>query len=268
MNHIFSHINEWFFIKMLHRRPVIFTTIGEKCGLPLEHYKHIDVIVAETSFDYDHLRQYGFDDNKLRLIRPGVDSKKFFYKNAPISGKFRILFASTPPEPKDIEVKGIKVLLTLAKSMPSVEIVIAVRPWASAPFIKKMVQASGLSNVLLQTNIQDMNELYGSIHATIAPFLMSTKSAPLSILESLMAGKPVILSNHIEVMNELSSEHCAVVFDPLAEGSVLRAVKELIDNYVYFQQRSRPCADKYYSLDRFFKQYEDLYDEVLQGNRG
>ena len=181
--------------------------------------------------------------------------------------KFRILFASTPPEPKDIKAKGINLLLRLAEKAPEVEIVIAMRPWKSKPVIERMVRESGLRNIMIETDISDMNDLIGSVHATIAPFLVSTKSAPLSIIESLMAGKPVIVSLHAEVLDLLKSEKCAIVFDPNDESSLVKAVMELRDNYAFFQENSRPCAEKYYSLDRFIKDYEALYQEVLAGRK-
>jgi glycosyltransferase involved in cell wall biosynthesis len=264
INHIFSEANEWFFLKILKHGPIVFTMVGGECTLPIEHYSAVTRIVVESEVHLDHLVSLGFNRKMIRLIYPGVDPKKFTYA-PPSAERFRILFASVPPEAKELEAKGIYLLIELAQKMPEIDVVILARPWQSLQAVRQMVAAARLPNVILVTDpVKDMNRVFADIHATVMPTVFDEvgKSAPLSLLESLMAGKPVLLSRHVEIGGVLEREGCAVVFDTDDPDGLPGAVRTMIADSGALQSNSRRCAEKYFTLDRFVRQYEDLYNEI------
>ncbi len=110
-----------------------------------------------------------------------------------------------------------------------------------------------------------MNEEYARAHATIIPYTQFDdylKLIPNSAIESLAAGKPILVSSKTEIAKTVREEQCGVVFEPNV-ASLNKAVQDLKRKYLFYQRRCLPTARKYFSQERYLKAYEDIYQELL-----
>jgi glycosyltransferase involved in cell wall biosynthesis len=93
---------------------------------------------------------------------------------------------------------------------------------------------------------------------------------PLSILEAMAAGKPIVATavpGNLEVLEE-----GAGLFVPLDdEGELERALKELIENLPERERlgkRAQERFDRLYSLKSHIVQWQTLYEELMEGESG
>lgn len=268
INHIYTSLGDLPYLNVINKNQTILTAAAScsidkvKRRLPL--LKKLKTIVVETEFHKKQLEQHGIQPEKIKLIYPPVDVSAFSYKAA--SGNFKILYASCPTRKEDFEKRGINLILNFANRRKSVEITLAWRGGALRD-IKALLQRKNWRNITLNNSIvQDMNEEYAQVHATIIPYTQFDdflKLIPNSALESLAAGKPLIVSTKTELAQMVQKYKCGVVFEPNAL-SLHQAVSKLEKNYFYYQRHCRELAEKLFSKDHFLQQYAQIYRQILQ----
>ena len=89
------------------------------------------------------------------------------------------------------------------------------------------------------------------------------KPCPNSIMESLAAGKPVLVSHNVGISDLIAEEGCGLVFKPEFDD-ILDKINEIKHNYSHYQSKARQTAEKYFSLTRLVKQYTQLYNELTE----
>lgn len=266
INHIYTSSGDWPYLPIISLRNTILTAAAscrkDKIRKRVKWLQQLPVIVAETEFQKEQLERSGIPPEKIRLIYPPVDLHSFSY--VPAKGTFKILYASCPTRVGDFEKRGITLLLDLAHRQPTTELVLAWRGGAFAE-MQQRLRSKPLKNIVLKNGIvADMNEEYSQVHATIIPYTQIDdflKLIPNSALESLAAGKPLLVSRQTELARIVENQGCGVVFEPRIEELQL-AVQELKRNYPHYQQNCRRTAEKLFSKRLFLQKYLALYQEV------
>ncbi len=285
INHIYTSSGDLPYLPIISLRNTILTAAAscreDKIKKRVKWLQQLPVIVVETEFQKEQLERSGIPPEKIKLIYPPVDLHSFSY--VPAKGTFKILYASCPTRVEDFEKRGITLLLDLAHRQPTTELVLA---WRGGSFteIKKRLQLEQqgqqegeqkagreewrsrlLKNIVLKNGIvADMNEEYAQAHATIIPYTQIDdflKLIPNSALESLAAGKPLLVSRQTELARIVENQRCGVVFEPQIE-ELQQAVQELKRNYPRYQQNCRRTAEKLFSKKLFLQKYLALYQEV------
>ena len=254
-------------------------------GTPSRMTMTTRTIVVPDQRDVELLKKYGIENAKA--ILPGVDLDKFTVSDKILSiaapSRMTLLMASPPWRKHQFEDKGINILLDLVRDesrTPKIHITFL---WRGRLYnkmkglIKKMTlsearghpeRAKRLKDPVIKpvdviNKIVDPNQELIKVHGTIAifPDASTAKAYPHSLIESLAAGKPVIISKNIYMADLIEREKCGVVVEPNLE-SLKKGVNRFIENYKEYQVRCRQTAEKYFSQKRLLGEYMEVYQGV------
>lgn len=263
INHVYHNLNNLYYINNLKKRPLVLTGAAGGELLEVEKYKYINMIVVESEFDRKRLIREGIEEEKVCVVYPGLDLEEFSYKEP--KADFTILFASSPFAKEYFSGRGVYLLLSAAERCRDVQFILKWRRWVgNLRLIENFVQDK--VNVLIDDRIvPNINSLLNEAHAVIAPFTtyLMNKPCPHSIIESLAAGKPVLVSTKVGITDIIRKGKCGVVFEPKTDA-LIEAIKELKNNYSRYQRNARICAEKYFSKDKFIKNYERIYSKIMK----
>ncbi len=264
--HIYTTLRDRPYLPLFHRSRTILTSTNyftAKRLLPWKKYlQKVKKIVVEAELQRTILLQLGLQKRQIELVYPPVDLKKFTYRKA--TGPFKILNASCPSRVSDLERRGMSFLMDSDPFLQDCAITVL---WRVGEFerFRQMTKERTFKSLRVEKRvIKDMNEAYATHHCTIIPYTRFDeflKLVPNSAIESLAAGKPVLISSKTGISELVEREQCGVVFEPTRE-SLLRAIALLRDNYARYQKNCRPTAEKYFSQEIFIKKYEQIYTEV------
>ena len=222
--------------------------------------KRLKKIIVESKLQQKQLLSLGIAAEKIKVIYPPVDLNLFSY--SPANGKFKILYASCPTRAKDFSKRGISLIRDVSKEASKTQFNLLWRGGAYKD-IKSLIKNN--QNMLVENKIvKDMNSKYAEVHCTIIPYTKFDnylKLNPNSVIESLAAGKPVLVSDKTEIAQFVEKEKCGVVFTP-TKDNLIRAIGELRKNYDTYQKNCRKTAEKYFSKKIFLQEYTKIYDEI------
>jgi glycosyltransferase involved in cell wall biosynthesis len=127
--------------------------------------------------------------------------------------------------------------------------------------LQKRIRPAFASRIEVVDRQCDVNTLLGGVCA--AAVLAGTpglvKSFPHSLIESLAAGKPVMVSRSIPMAEYVIREQCGVVVPSLEAGAFLEALQDLRENYRRYQSNALRVGRRDFSLEKFLGLYETLY---------
>lgn len=213
-------------------------------------------IIAQSERLRDRLIGMGLNQQKIRLIYPWIDLTKFRNTEPPDYEEIRILFASAPlterPDENIFEWKGISLLLEAFKEFTEytkATLCILWRGYYCDRLNKKIKELNLESQVNVINEVRDMPELYAQSHITVIPFLSTRWSPeiPLSAVESLACGRPVVTTDVVELSEIVQAHGCGCVAKPTKDDFLL-ALKECKENYAEYQRNCRQVAEELFSL--------------------
>jgi glycosyltransferase involved in cell wall biosynthesis len=266
INHIYTSLGDLPYLHVLNLNRTILTAAAsckiEKVRKRVPLLKKIKKIIVESQYHYDQLTSLGIDEQKIKLIYPPADLKKYHYQET--TGKFKVLYASCPTREEDFEKRGIFLLLEYAKENPEIIFNLAWRKGAYKE-ICELLDKHKMENIIVKDEIiKDINVTYGDNHCTIIPYTKFDdflKLVPNSAIESLAAGKPLLVSNKTELAKMINEHKCGLSFEPTKEG-LQKSIEELQKNYYFYQQNCRGTAEKLFSKKSFISSYNDIYKKL------
>lgn len=266
INHLYTGVPDLAYLPTLPKKKMIITLVNgfssDSIARKISYLKKAQKIIIQSEIQKQHLLRSGIKEEKLEVVRPPVDLANFSYKKP--SAEFLILNASCPTKFNAVEKRGITLLTSVDKMLKDVKIKLL---WRNGEFdiFQKNLGSRVFENIILENKLsQDMNGEYGKASATIIPYLRFDeflKTVPNSVIESLAAGKPVLVSSQTGIADTIREEKCGVVFEPTKEG-LLTAIAELKKNYRSYQKNCRKTAEKYFSLEQFIHKHEVIYNSL------
>lgn len=267
--HCYTGLPDSVYLPTLRKKNMIITATNyfsaREIAKKIPQLKKVNTIIIQSEAQKDDLISQGIPPEKIKVILPPVDLKKFYYQKA--EGKFTILNASCPTKVIDLGKRGIPLLLKSAATIKGSKIKLLWRKgWKEAEDALKRKHCQNIpSSVEVWAGIiQDMNEEYATVHCTIIPYLKRDpylKVIPISVIESLAAGKPVLVSSETGIAPIIEREQCGVVFQPTKEG-LLQAVDTLKKNYQAYQKNCRKTAEGYFSEEKFIQEHHKIYSSL------
>ncbi len=274
INHIYTSLGDLPYLTILPAKNTILTAAAS-CNFPKikkrsRFLKRLSTIVVESEKQKSDLLRLGIAEERIKIIYPPVDMNTFSYQKPPVKQKFTILYASCPTRKQDFAKRGIPLLLETAKNNKDIIIDLA---WRKGAFqeINQLVNKNNLHDNVLVTNkiYTNMNERYATAHCTIIPYTVEDdflKHIPNSALESLAAGKPLLVSEKTELAIFVKKTACGIVFSPTVSG-LTEALAEIKQNYARYQQQCRKTAQEYFSKDIFLQKYQEIYHNLHTKNK-
>jgi glycosyltransferase involved in cell wall biosynthesis len=277
ISHIYGSLNDWYFLHVLGRRPLVLTAATEGKMPDRSLHRHVTRFVVHSTRTADALRHEGVSDERIRIIYPGLPLHRFAV--APRAavppgvwpgdhpGRFRVLFATTPNWEEGLETRGVHLIMRAAAQLPDVDFFLPWRPWDTGQALLDGLRAryGRRDNVHLSIGrVPDMARLFQAADATIAPFMTmaGTKICPTSIVEGLAAGRPALVSTEVGIADVIARDQCGEVFAPTVDG-LCQAVQRLRHQYPDRAARARPCAERHFDQSLCFRRHEDLYADIL-----
>ncbi len=253
------------------RRPVVYSITGS-AGAKRPNIDFFNSLGAVTLLDENGLRQlqqWGIAN--AHLARPGIDVSRFTHRPLPLQagndGEFRLLMASAPWTLEQFTTKGIEALLEVATQDARIHLTLLWRGvWVEE--IKRRVQQFGLAQrVEIIDGLVDVNALLAKNHAAIllAQTAHIVKAYPHSLLDSLAAGKPVLISKAIPMASYVAKTGCGVVVEALTSTAILAAVNQLKEHYQQAQSIASVVGKRDFSQSAMIESYRTIYEGVLTG---
>jgi len=214
-------------------------------------------IVAQSKRIKEKLLEIGVEAKKIHLIYPWVDLNKFKPTEPPPLDEFRILFASAPnaeiPGENIFEEKGIPLLLEAFKEF-------AKEHKAKLHFLWRGYYNDALGTKIKELDLGDKVEVVNEVvdtakfisksHIVVIPFVNTRRSPeiPLSAIESLACGRPVVSTDVAEIADIVERYTCGCVSKP-DKIDLTSGLKKCRESYQLYQVNCQKAVQKHFILN-------------------
>ena len=268
LHHVFNPDPYAFEVLRTLRRPILYTAVAgvrgahQNAALRLAGRVHTLVVPAAT--DLERLRAWRIDN--AVVVKPGIDTSRFSYAPVPKGTSPTLLMGSAPWTEEQFRTKGVDVLLELARQRHDLHLIFLWRGVLEDQMRRRVAAASLQDRVEVLTEQVDVNRVLARVHASVVLAADDTlvKSYPHSLLESLAAGKPVLVSRLIPFADEVEQSRCGVVVGELNLTGVARAVDRLFANYEGYCAVALQTGQSAFNQQHMVAAYEKLYHAVVR----
>ena len=251
------------------QRPVVYSLT---CGLRQERVNRtflsrMSAVTVSDERSLRHLKSQGLAN--LFLIQPGIDTERFAPTPLALDSEIRLMVGSAPWVRSQFRSKGIDALLEAARQLPRLHLVFLWRG-VLAEEMERRVRRMGLRDqVEVLNRVVDVNEVLAGVHAsvTLAARPEIVKAYPHSLLESLAAGKPVLVSQAIPMADYVAQTACGLVVKTVTPDHVVAALRKLERDYPELQRTAGQVARRAFSQQQMVNSYERVYQHVLAPTR-
>src|SRR5271165_4556875 len=263
INHLFFPSPYFFPILRLLGNP-IFYTITASLDLkkrPAAHaqLKRLQRIVVSNDRDAGILKAWGLTN--YAIIPPAIDASGFTRTSLPLDRQLTLLMASAPWARRQFDLKGIDLLLATAAKLPFLRLILLWRGVLAGELARRVERLDIGKRVEIVDRKVNVNDYLAKVHATIvlAKDGGIVKSFPHSLIESLMAGKPVLLSNNIAMADYVRKHQCGIVVDEVSIRTLTAAIETLMGRYVDLAPNAARIGPEAFSIDRMVGDHRRLY---------
>jgi len=156
-------------------------------------------------------------------------------------------------------------LLTVAQERPALHLIFLWRGFLADEMRQRIAQANLGQRVTLLNERVNVNDILSRVHASIVladdPALV--KAFPHSLLESLVAGKPVLVSPVMALADYVAKNECGVVVTAVSTPAIHHALDQLQQNYTIFQYNAQAAGGRDFGQQQFIDATLALYKTVM-----
>ena len=158
------------------------------------------------------------------------------------------------------------------RELPKLKLILLWRGLLLKELLQRVERRGIRDRVEIVPERADINGYLMRAHATVLPAKRSdiVKSYPHSLLESLVAGKPVILSDALPMADYVRQHGCGVVVEEVSERTLVQAIEDLRTRYDAFAQRARATDAHMFSQEAMIESYREIYrlarNKILPAN--
>jgi glycosyltransferase involved in cell wall biosynthesis len=265
MHHVYNPDPFPFPVLRALRRPVVYSLtggIGDR-RLNVPFFASLAAVTVADAHSLKRLRSWGLDN--AMLVRPGIDASRFTCSPRALQSEMRLMVGSAPWTRAQFKTKGVDALLAAAQRSPHLHLIFLWRGvWAEA--MMQRVRRLNLEGRVTVLNTQvDVNQILADVHASItlatAPDIV--RAYPHSLLESLAAGKPVLVSRAIPMADYVERTGCGRVVERVTPADILTAVESLTREYAGLQESAQQAGQRDFSQRSMIACYQKVYKRVL-----
>ncbi len=207
-----------------------------------------------------------------RLIRPAIDAAGFSTDLPSRNRPFTLLMGSAPWTLEQFSSKGIDAILEAAGRAGDLRWILLWRGVLASEIDRRIHERGLADRVQVVHEHVDVAELLKGVHAglLLAARRAIVKAFPQSLLESLVAGRPILVSGSMPIASWVREHRCGVVVDRVSAVELLEAIAELRSSYAEMAARARHAALESFSVERYLGTWSELYRELgaAGGGRG
>ena len=246
-------------------KPLIYsvvTGVGPRtAGRSRNWLKNVHTIISCNPRDEAALRT--LQPAHFRIIRPGIATERFNPMPLVFRDELVLLVGSAPWINRQFQTKGIDLLLDAARILP-LRLVFLWRGILRDELERRVARHRLNARVEIINEATDVNLVLARVHATVV--LASTenqvKAYPHSLMESLAAGKPVLVSGCIPMADYVATTQCGEVVAQLSLEVLQAAIQRLMDNYEAYQTNSRTRGQADFALAPMLQAYGEVYAQA------
>jgi len=248
-------------------KPVVYTVVsglGRRRIPPSHALDRLSAIAVPSQLDRERLIQQGV--TQAHVVPAGVDASRFDVVPIAASEETFVLLAGSAPWTRgQFHSKGMDALLEVARRTPSLRLVLLWRGWLLEE-LHRRVDSMGLSDrVEILTERVDVNQVLRRVHAAVvlAEAAELVKAYPHSLLEALVCGRPVLVSDCIAMAGYVREAGCGRVVRGVSLSDLQERIQELRDDYAHHQENARQVGRRDFSQENVVKAYRKLYESAL-----
>lgn len=246
------------------RRPVVYTVSSgiNARYIPKRYFNHLAAITVYDERSYQLLKQAGV--RNVHIIHPGIDTSRFTCTPLPLEDEVRLLVASAPWTRTQFRTKGIEALLEAAQQDSHLHLTFLWRDILVEEMEQRIRTHSLKSRITLINKCMDVNQILAGVHATItlATDAAVIKAYPHSLLDSLAAGKPVLVNQAIPMADYVARAGCGAVVEKVTASAVLTALATLVQQYNALQQSAHQVGQRDFTLDQMIASFGQVYQSI------
>ncbi len=247
------------------RRPVVYSLssgLGDKRP-NLRFLAKMTAVTVPDERSYDKLRGWGLGN--VHWVKSGVDSGRFSHTPQPLNGKIRLLVASAPWTEAQFQSKGIDALLALAAQRDDIELVCLWRGHLLAEMRQRVAAYQVADRVQVIDRLVDVNDILATVHATVnlAADAAIIKAYPHSLLDSLAAGKPVLVSQAIPMADYVTQTGCGAVVEAVTPEAIGQALVALVGNYEMLMETAVRVGRRDFTIKGMLNSFQRVYEQAV-----
>lgn len=246
------------------RRPVVYTVSSGISAMRInaQYFNRLAAITVYDERSQQCLVKAGV--RNVYHIPPGIDTTRFTCTPLPLERELRLLVASAPWTRAQFRTKGIDALLEAARQESRLHLTFLWRGILIEGMEKRIQNLRLESQITLINDLVDVNQILAGVHATItlATDAALIKAYPHSLLDSLAAGKPVLVNQAIPMADYVAQTDCGLVVEEVTARSVLTMLPKLRQHYNDLQQAARQVGQRDFALDEVITSYDHVYQRV------
>ena len=251
------------------QRPVIYSvTCGVTDRRPnLAFFSSLAAVAASDERSLERLKAWGLDNTFL--LRPGIDAGRFTCSPRPLQSDLRLMVGSAPWTRGQFKSKGVEALLAAAQRSPRLHLVFLWRGILFEEMERRVHEMDLERQVTLINEVVEVNRVLADVHAsiTLAESPAIIKSYPHSLLDSLAAGKPVLVSQAIPMSDYVERTGCGKVVREVTPEAILDALEELKQDYQAAAEAAQQVGQRDFSQQAMLASFQRLYEHVLKSAR-
>jgi glycosyltransferase involved in cell wall biosynthesis len=269
INHVFFSLPYPFPILSVLRKPIFYTitaSLDEK-NKPrhISKLARLARIIVSNERDAAILQSWGMTNHAV--IPPAIDSTQITRDALPLDKSLTLLMASAPWHAMQFASKGVDALLGVAAQRPFLHLILIWRGVLEEEITQRIARFGVADRVTVINQKVKIDDYLKKAHATIvlAENGGLVKSFPHSLIESLVAGKPVLLNGAIAMSDYVSQHACGIVVDTIDVQRLSSAIDSLMRNYTQLSHNAAEIESDAFSLETMTRGYSRLYDLYKAG---
>jgi glycosyltransferase involved in cell wall biosynthesis len=167
---------------------------------------------------------------------------------------------------EQFRLKGIDALLAAAHRIPDLRLVFLWRGMHFETLKRRVAERRVTRQVDILNEWVDVNAVLAHMHAAVvlAQHARVVKAYPHSLMESLAAGKPVLVSRAIPMSDYVQANGCGDVVDRVDADDVVRAIGALRADYERRRAQAVARGPSDFSQERVVAACAEIYARVLR----
>ena len=160
------------------------------------------------------------------IVPPGIDVSRLSTSALPMTGRVTLLMASAPWVADQFDLKGVDVLLDVAAQDKALDLILLWRGLLLDELRERIARRGIEDRVEVVTDRVNIDDYLRRAHAAVLLAKRGdiVKAYPHSLLESLVAGKPVILSDALPMADFVRQKGCGIVLDEVSSGALVAGI--------------------------------------------
>jgi glycosyltransferase involved in cell wall biosynthesis len=274
---IFVHgaLDPWFYkkypgkhIKKMIYWPVQYAVLRDAYAVFFTAESERDL--AKTSFRPNHWNSvvipYGITDPELGSADSSSQIESFYHRFPELRGRRFLLFLARIHAKKGCDLL-LDAFAKIASSIPDVDLMIAGPDQEGMQAkLERVADESGIGDRVYWPGMIDGDLKWGALRACDA-FVLSSHSENfgIAVVESLAAGRPVLISNMVNIWPEIDSDGAGLVEEDTLEGTE-RLLRRWFDLQPAEREamaaRARPCFKRRFTMNRTASAIQRLFAPV------